>query len=412
MSRRFPDFLKAYEDFADDGFVPSQFNTWIALSIVAAALERKVWLTKSAQINIFPNIYTLFISMPGDGKSTALNRGIDLLRDMNELDKKINFLPNKVTGPALITSMKKSNSFIERTPTGEITHKQNAAYFWSSEGSLDFSDTNKFGEFFSALTAFYDCPKSWDNKTNAGGTDALINVCMNVVAAVTFDHLSKIINDSNILGGFASRMIYVVSRNKEVQTQELQSHLDDKSKSENKEYRDALIEDLKSISEMVGPMYATTEFSKAWREWYAPFERNRRQLPSEKLQSIMSRAPTNLLKIAMILSACESDTRELNITHWDRAIKLVMPLYDEIPHLFTQAKANSSDRSSANISTMILYLASKGSMTIEKISSLLVINGYHPFFIERHIKALISADMLAIDEDGIAKVIGNPNDNF
>src|SRR6185437_11776638 len=77
MARNFPNWIEAYCDYAADGFVPPQFNEWAALSAVAAALERKVWLPWGDTFNFYPNLYVLCVSMPGIGKSTALNKAVD-----------------------------------------------------------------------------------------------------------------------------------------------------------------------------------------------------------------------------------------------------------------------------------------------------------------------------------------------
>lgn len=410
MSRRFPDFLKAFEAFSDDGFVPPQFNTWVGLSIIAAALERKVWLPMR-DVFTFPNIFTVLISAPGDGKSTAVNRGVDLLRDMDMIEKNLNILPNNLNTPTLFARMKdKKTSFTVQRGKEEIAHHQHAGYFYLSEGSNGFDDEKSFGSFFSAVTNLYDCDSNYSTSRKVDGTTKLTNICFNLLVAVTFEHLNKIINDKNMLGGFASRLIYVVSKNKEVIDQDFDD-LDDASKKERKEYRNALIEDLFSIHKMSGAITMDHECAKAWKEFRGAFERQRRTLSSEKLQSIMARTVTNLQKVSMLLSISESDEKVITLKHWNKALELVMPLYDEIPSLFIQAKANSSDRSAANIGSIILHMASRENLNLEKAKGYLTLKGYNQYNIDQNITALIATGAIRID-NGVIKVIGNPDYNF
>lgn len=407
-SRRFPDFLKAYTDYANDRFAPPQFNTWSALSIVAGALERKVWLPWNDTFSYYPNIYVLLISMPGDGKSVALNKAIDLLQKVNEKTGTLNIMPNQVTEAKFIELMGNGKSFSERLALKEITHRQNAGYYWASEASNALK--NIFGDFIACLTDFYDCPNSWERATKKDGKKIqLTNVCMNMIAGSTFDYLGKLVNDENIQGGFASRLIYVVSKNKEVLNQEFQAGGKNlQEKAERAEYRAALVEDLTSISKLVGPMHADREFGKAWEEWYPTFERDRRKLESEKLQSLIARANTNILKVAMLLSAAESDDRELRLTHWNKAIELVLPIYDSLPALFRQARANSSIRSNSHIADAVVHLVERLSpITTEKIHGELVKKGFGALVITQTINALVATGTIEIALDQTVKVIRN-----
>jgi hypothetical protein len=392
MSRNFDNFLTAYESFTNNKFIPPQFNTWSALSVIAGALERKVWLPWDDSFAFYPNIYVLLVSLPGDGKSVALNRAVELLREVSRRSGKLHILPNQVTEAKFIELMGHGQSFVENSSGREVVILQNAGYYSASEASNSLR--NIFGDFIACLTDFYDCPATWERATKKDGrTIGLRNVCMNILAGSTFDYLSKLVNDENIMGGFASRLIYVVSLNKEVEDQQFQlGGGTAEMRGERRSIKEALIEDLTQISQLVGPMHADREFGAAWEEWYPTFERTRRKIESEKLQSVLARTNTNILKVAMLLSAAESNDRQLKLRHWQKAHELVTAISEKVPGIFRQARANSTDRSPTNIPNIVVNALERGTLTtIDQLCSKLIVLGYPKVQAENTIRALMDS---------------------
>lgn len=344
--RQFKDtnFIDAYCAYVNEnGFLPPQFAEWSALSIVAGALERRVWLPWTDTYSFYPNIYVLLVGMPGDGKSQAINEAVGFLREVNRRTQQLHILPTQMTEAKFIELMGHGRSFIDRSSGRDLMVFQNAGFFAASEASSSLK--NVFGDFIAVLTDLYDCPPIWERSTKKDGkTTTLKNVCMNLLAGSTFDYLGKLVNDENIMGGFASRLIYVVSMNKQVYAQKFASRDSSLNEGERATYREALVQDLSSIAKMTGPMKGDAEFAAAWEAWYPVYEKKRRALDSEKAQALMARANTNIIKTAMLFSAAESDAGILTLKHWQRAHDLVMAIQSETPSVFRKAKANSSNQ--------------------------------------------------------------------
>jgi len=220
---------------------------------------------------------------------------------------------------------------------------QNAGYYFASEASNSLRDI--FGSFIACLTDFYDCPATWERATKKDGKKiSLKNVCMNVLAGTTFDYLGKLVSDENIQGGFASRILYVVHREKLVRTQAFQMGLSPEDLAMRKSYRDALVHDLTEISKLCGAMKATPEFAAAWEAWNPKFENIRQDMQSEKLQSLLARTNTNAIKLSMIISASESDDCVLRIQHWEKALRMLTAVNEQIPSIFRESKAAQGRR--------------------------------------------------------------------
>lgn len=412
MKRNFPNFIEAYQEYAADGFCPPQFHMWSCLSIIAGALERKVWLPWNDTYSFYPNVYVILVSMPGDGKSVALNKAVNLLQDANRVAGGIlNIMPNQVTEAKFIELMGHGRSFTDHA--GMITF-QNAGYYFASEASNSLK--NVFGDFIACLTDFYDCPPVWERATKKDGKKiSLKNVSMNLLAGSTFDYLGKLVNDENIMGGFASRLIYVVSKNKEVVEQEFQmGGADLEADALRKTYRKALVEDLVSISKMVGPMSASPEFGRAWKAWYPEHERTRRKLESEKAQSLLARANTNILKLAMLFSAAESDDRKLKLHHWEQAHGHVMRIQAETPAIFREAKTNSSTKDNRNVSGAIIHvIQSRPGITLEQVKAQLKMGSFLPGAVDTTMQAMLDTGALGRGATGprgsVAIILGDPN---
>lgn len=417
MTRTFPNFLDAYLEYANNEFIPPQFNEWAALSIIAGALERKVWLPWDDTFSFYPNVYVLLVSHPGDGKSVALNKAVDLLREMNRRTMTHNVMPNQVTEAKFIELMGHGRSFQEVIGAKEIIHRQNAGYYSASEASNSLR--NIFGDFIACLTDFYDCPSKWERATKKDGkTISLENVCMNIIAGSTFDYLGKLVTDDNIMGGFASRLIYVVSRNKPVIDQAFQmGGFDAETSASRKLYREALLTDLIHIGQMVGPMHAEPDFGAAWEAWYPEAERKRRSLNSEKAQSVMARMNTNVLKVAMLLSAAESNDRRLKLHHWERSLSLMNVIKEQIPGIFRQAKAVNPKRTSGDMASVVMHIIQTNpGITLESVKAQLMTKGTSKMVVDQVMQGLLDCGELgagaARSGGREAVILGNPDDHL
>lgn len=411
MSRNFPNFLDAYEAWANDGFVPEQFNTWSALSAIAGALERKVWLPWSETFSYYPNIFVLLVSMPGIGKSTALNKSMGLLKELQAKVGTPNILPNQVTEAKFIEMMSNSTSF----ELGGKQYFQSAGFYWASEASNSFKPV--YGDLIPCFTDFYDCPPFWQKATIKGSENSLENVCLSLLAGSTFDYLSKLVTDENILGGFASRLIYVVHREKLVRNQRFQLGGNSGANKQRIDYRNALMADLRQIHSMMGTFHATAEFGTAWEKWYPKFEHERQEIKSERMQSLLVRTNTNVIKVAMLLSAAESNDMQLRIEHWDRALKLVTENSKDLPVIFQEARAADKQSQDGLNSAILSRFRAQPVQAFNELSAALVIFGFNSKFVDSTLLFLqkngkIKTSGFGAGGSELVKWAGDPADEF
>src|SRR4249920_2845006 len=98
--RQCPFWIESFIDYTSGTQSPERFRRWTAASIIAGALERKVW-TKVFKRTLYPNMYILLAGGPGIGKSDALRGASDLWDALPEL----HVAPSSVSRASLVDSL-------------------------------------------------------------------------------------------------------------------------------------------------------------------------------------------------------------------------------------------------------------------------------------------------------------------
>lgn len=392
--RNFPNFLSAYFDYANDNFCPPQFHMWTGISLLAAILERKVSL-QQGKIHHFPNMYVMLVSHPGVGKSTAMDVGMDLLETLKEHPEgnKFRIIPTQITEPGLIDMMKIINSF--PIAGGKIMMRHSSGFFYASEASASALQ-NTCGDFVSAMTQFYDCPKFFRKKLKMEQqATELVNVSMNMLAGSTFNYLRELVNERSVMGGFASRLNYIISDERKIR--EAKWNQDQKV---DEITRNRLIEDMLHIHKLSGPMKPTEGFIKCFEEWQPKFDKQMIELKSERLESINARNGTKLIKLAMVLSISESDKLVVTEKHFEMARQMIENTSSD--HAFVLAQAVMADKESqSGLVQVVLRNIENGHITcLKEITSFCLKSGFRHDMIEGSIKSMLTSKMIAVNADG------------
>lgn len=335
--RNFVNFIDAYVNYADNNFSPRLFHTWSAISIVAAALERKVSLPWGKAKPFFPNMFILLVAHPGAGKSSASDRAVAILREASSRsDAGITFIPQQLSQAMFVKIMKEAVKALPGPidPKRIVTHC--SGYYYASEASNGLY--NLFGDFIANITEFYDCPEHFKRMTMGAGDFSLNKVCFNLLAASTHDYLSKLITDQSIRGGFASRLIYAVSNEKKIRNVKFQDGGPSETPSD-LAMKNRLIDDLSDICRLQGEFTASADFARLYEKWYPTSEAMRFAHKSESMQSLLVRRPTIIIKLAMIFAAAESGELFLRKEHWERAEAEMVEVERGLPEMLREAKA-------------------------------------------------------------------------
>lgn len=336
MSRNFPNFIEAYFSYAKDNWCPDKFHRWSAISIIAAALERRVWFVQQVEPKVvhYPNLYVMLVAAPGDGKSVSATRAIRLLKEITSPEGAVNFVPTQITHAALMLAMGTTKRFF----VGPQEHKQSAAYFFAEEASNALGEIKGGGDIFPLFTQAYDCGDEITKGTVVRGLKEKVTFpCMNVLACSTFDHLTGMLTNGGIMGGFVSRFTFVVSREEIVRNPRI---MDEEEAERQEDPRvPLLIHDLQEIYQLTGRFVPDKGYREVFAKFFPDNDRKRHAKGTDKEKAIIARKPNLVIKLSMILAAAESSDMILKQEHWEKAIELADSLeegYEKIVEISHQ----------------------------------------------------------------------------
>lgn len=406
MKRHFPDFLTAYFEYAQEGFCPDAFHLWTGVSIIGAALERKCSLQQDKVFHV-PNLYIMLVSHPAVGKSTAVNRGAALVEKLRvNFNPNFRIIPNQVTEPGFIELMKIVEQY-QISPTVTLPHS--SGYFYASEASSSGLQ-NTFGDFIATLTEFYDCNEVFRKKLKGEKETTVIeNGCVNMLAGTTFEYLKRLVHEDSVMGGFASRLIYVVAKER---PERKNVKWDGNGVALVAENQRKLVEDLFVINRLAGPFTVTQEYKDRWQEWYPRFNREQIERKSPRMESIMSRKNTNVVKLSMILSVSESNSMIVEARHWDKALAMMDEVTKDNGEII--ASALIGDKTSQAGTTQLIGRTVKGAggrISRTELDRFALKNGNDTVLIKNTIDFMIKSGYLGVDGNYVTLLI-DPDTNL
>jgi len=198
-----------YSSFSE---APDKFHFWTAISTLAGALRRRVWIDQ-AYFQWTPNFYIIFVAPPGIvSKSTTLSIGMRLLRQIPG----IHFGPDAVTWQALTESLANSTEEVDLTP-GRTSGKFSMEVNLQPMSCITIA-SSEFGTFLNpkdremvdVLVSLWDGQLGvWEKRTKTSGSDIIANPWINIAACTTPAWIAGNFPDYMIGGGFTSRCVFV-----------------------------------------------------------------------------------------------------------------------------------------------------------------------------------------------------------
>lgn len=316
--RNFPDFLAAYREYTSEHEATAKVHHWTGVSLLAAALERKVFLDRG-YYKVFPNLYMFIIGAPGlVKKSTSTAIGVDLLRELPT----INMTAESLTRPVLIDNLARAQSEYEYK--GEKC-KQSAIYCYASELTVFMEEIA--GNITDLLTTFYDCSpqdwkKPWVYETRGQGEVRVHGPCVNFLGCSTPTWLKRVVPIEAMEGGFASRILFVIEEERPEIVRAIP-----KISPELQAMKPKLVEDLFIINSLVGEFKMTPSAEEKFVSWYEDhmnFIHNRRG--DTRFAGYYGRKATMVEKLSMVASVSESNSLIVDLPHVLKAIAWIEQL--------------------------------------------------------------------------------------
>jgi hypothetical protein len=326
MSRRhFSNWIEAYMNYASFSEAPKHMHFWCAVSTIAGALRRRVWIDM-AYFKWHANFYIILVAPPGIvSKSTTASIGMSLLKKVPD----IKFGPDVVTWQALVTGFAESTMSYEYE--GEF-HAMSALTIESSEfGNLL---NPKDVEMVDLLVSLWDGKQgSFEKKTKGSGCDIVENPWINLIACTTPAWIAGNFPEYMIGGGFTSRCVFVYADKKAKYVAYPGQHVPDNMR----QIAQNLVEDLSFISILTGPYRLTPAALKWGNDWYeAHYSAKHLHLDDERFGGYLARKQTHIHKLAMILAAAESDRMFIEAEHLAIAHQMITDLEPDMQFVFSK----------------------------------------------------------------------------
>jgi len=299
------DWISSFLEYTEDLESPEEFFLWSGLTTLSIVMEKNVWKDRG-RFKVYPNLYTILIGPAGwVKKNQAIKMGLDLLDD---IDNPPLILAQQSTPEAIISEMsngvKQQEGKIKFVSAG-VVHAPELSSF------LGKKSTNK--DLIIFLTDIFDFNKDiWSKGTQSRGREELYNPCLNLIAGSTPEWLKECIGSSSVAGGFLGRTNFVYSENPKRPI----AHPEDYVTEKIEDLRRKLIFDLNEISKLEGTFSWSQETKNWYKSWY---EKEFESLKNDPLASLFSRRHVMMIKLGMIISASEGDSKEITIPHLEKS---------------------------------------------------------------------------------------------
>lgn len=315
--RRLNSWIGGFLDYTKPLGVSTLFRKWAALATVSGALERRACLVTSRG-ELYPNLFVLLVSPPGVGKSIVINA----VREFWASTAGLTIAPASTTRSGLIDFMCDHKRVDTSTQLPRLIH---SVLFASGEFIDLVPEYNN--AWLGMLHSLYDCAKTVDDVTIAHGARKLENTHMVLLAGTQPKFLDSLLPEEAYGMGFFSRLILVYAGEK--QYVDLFTGVQKSAK-----LTEFLQEDLNSIASLKRDFYMGPETIELWRK-HAPS--GFPPIPDHsKLQHYNTRRELHILKIAMCMSAAESDELKIKPEHLENAISLLHETEKLMPQIFQE----------------------------------------------------------------------------
>jgi len=329
-ARRLGSWIESFLEYTEILPSPPLMRKWAAISFVAAAMERKIWV-RSMGSDLYPNLYVFLVGPPGVGKGVAINAGERIIREVPDLM----IGPTDMTAASLIDALHEAvRRVILR---GEIPFAEfNSLTILSRELGVLVPAWET--TLMNNLTDIYD---GFTIEQKRRGRDLKIkikNPQVNLLGACTPSYLHDVMPSGAWDQGFISRSILIYSGDKVVPDPFAEEALS----SFMKRMETDLLHDLKTISSEFGRLAFTTPAATAIKAWISG---GCRPEPEHiKLRSYNARRISHLLKLCMVASLSRRSDKIITIEDYSEALNWLIEAEASMPDIF-KAMTSGGDSS-------------------------------------------------------------------
>lgn len=326
--RKLSSWVQGFNRYTEKIGSPPLFTKWAGIFTVAAALERKVWVTTNKG-RLYPNLYVFFVGPPGAGKTVAEDKAAELFVQLEDH----HLAPTSMTKASLIDRLSNSERKLVMPKETPPVISFNSLTIMANE--LGTMIPSYEGDFMNVLTDLYDCKRYSETRRTNKIDIQIANPQLNFIAATTPSYLNGLLPEGAWDQGFLSRTILIYSGG-------IESHDLWAENTQDKALTEALVFDLKSIGGMYGELKIDDEVKAAFTEW----QRGGRQPVPEhpKLAHYNTRRAAHLLKLCAVACCSTGDRPVITLEHYAEALDWLLEAEHSMSDIFRSMTMGASTR--------------------------------------------------------------------
>ncbi len=356
--KKVKDWIEGYVYYNRDTESAKVYHKWTAMSVIAAALRKKVKLSLG-RINVYPNLYVVFVGEPGGPrKSQAISFGTKFLSEIPD----ITVCADSITPQAMIQDLEECCAD-EPMPDG-TTFKHSSLTVTSKEFETFMGQKSENAKMIIALTDLFDAQElPWRYRTKHSGSNVIPSVFLNILAATTPESLNSSFPSTAIGTGLTSRIMFIWADNK---SKKITFPVET---PEDIILRDKLVSDLFVISRMAGTYRYTEDSAKKWDHWYQNYDERHpnRKCNDPSFNGWYERKPLYIQKLSMIVAASESTEMFVKWKHIERAINYIEEVESPMSNVF---RAVGRSLIAADVELLCSVVKSEGITSEKRLMSL------------------------------------------
>ena len=321
-----PSFMDLYLRACGRTMVPLEFNRWSCVALVSASLADRVYVEKMKK-HLVPNMYIILVGPSGCGKGEAIDRALGLVKHNETLKKQV--VRGGLTKQRLLDMLGgRSTKVVKGQAAVDAAEANPAPWIVYPELYNSLGAGGPIAEQFIAnLTDMYSgSPVPITEGTRTWGDVVIQGYCINWLAGTTIQWLRRSLSPDAILSGFFGRVVAIEGRYAEAWTDAVYPPDYDALMAQ-------LVERLAELQHVEGECRLTEDAQAVRQQWLAL----RDKPTDEMLRPAYQRDDDMLLKLCMVLSACEREDGVITAEHVSKARSLVLEARRSLPNLVTMA---------------------------------------------------------------------------
>lgn len=326
--RELEDWLEAYLEYTDSSEPPQSYHTWCGLTVIAGALQRKVYLQQGLERTIYPNLYVILVGPSGrTRKGVALGIAKDFLSKVGT----VSIAPEASSGrESLVLAMKRAVTTYTDATDGKVKNHCSLTAF-SEELSVFLGQGDI--KLLANLTDWYDSKDIWTYETIGRGIDKVQGVCFNMAGGTAPEWIQSMLPREAIGGGYTARVIFIVEDwKKKISPDHVMTPRE-------MELADMLERDINRINLLTGAFNFTTPAKQKYIDWYINEDKRMRMgnympVTDHRFASYCERRTTHVRKVMMLCCASRTDSMQIEEQDFDRALSLLLDAEKQMGRTF------------------------------------------------------------------------------